>query len=83
VQVRANDDGLVLQQLLYADEVRSMADLNVERTDIRPAELTLAEQLIEQSTVEAYDPAAYQDEEKQRVLAEIDKKIEGKKITVS
>lgn len=83
VQVRANHDGLVLQQLLYADEVRSMADLNVERTDIRPAELTLAEQLIEQSTVEAYDPAAYQDEEKQRVLAEIDKKIEGKKITVS
>ena len=26
VQIRANDDGLVLQQLLYADEVRSLKD---------------------------------------------------------
>ena len=31
VQVRPGDDGLVLQQLLYADEVRSMKDLQVEQ----------------------------------------------------
>ena len=30
VQVRPVEDGLVLQQLLYADEVRSLKDLNIE-----------------------------------------------------
>ncbi|MDW3688705.1 Ku protein [Cupriavidus sp. CV2] len=83
VQVRAGDDGLILQQLLYADEVRSMADLHVEKAEVHAAELSLALQLIEQNTVASYDPAAYADEEKARVLAAIDKKIAGKKITVT
>ncbi|WP_019447373.1 Ku protein [Cupriavidus sp. BIS7] len=83
VQVRVGDDGLILQQLLYADEVRDMADLHVEHTDVQPAELALARQLIEQNSVDGYDPAAYTDEEKQRILEQIDKKIAGKKITVA
>ena len=83
VQVRAVDEGLVLQQLLYADEVRSMLDLHVEKAEVQPAELALAEQLIEQNSVEGYDPTAYKDEEKDRILAAIDKKIAGKKIAVS
>ena len=32
VQIRAAAVGMVLQQLLYAEEVRSMADLGVELT---------------------------------------------------
>jgi len=83
VQIRVGDDGLILQQLLYADEVRDMADLHVERTEVQPAELKLAQQLIEQNAVDGYDPAAYVDEEKQRILEQIDKKITGKKITVA
>ncbi|CAG2129443.1 Ku protein [Cupriavidus plantarum] len=83
VQIRVGEDGLILQQLLYADEVRSMADLHVERADVQPAELALAQQLIEQNSVEGYDAAAYVDEEKQRILEQIDKKIAGKKITVA
>lgn len=83
VQVRAIDEGLVLQQLLYADEVRSMLDLHVEKAEVQPAELALAKQLIEQNSVQGYDPAAYKDEEKDRILAAIDKKIAGKKVAVS
>lgn len=83
VQIRPNDEGLVLQQLLYADEVRSMAELHIEQEQAKPAELALAEQLIEQNTVEGYDPTAFQDEEKERMLAEIDKKIAGNAITVT
>ncbi len=83
VQIRVGDDGLILQQLLYADEVRDMADLHVEHTDVQPAELKLAQQLIEQNAVEGYDPTAYVDEEKQRILEQIDKRIAGKKITVA
>jgi len=83
VQVRPTDDGMVLQQLLYADEVRSLKELDIERVDVGPAEVTLATQLIEQISVDSYDPTAFQDEEKQRVLAAIDKKIAGKKIVAN
>ncbi|TCK33340.1 DNA end-binding protein Ku [Paraburkholderia sp. BL8N3] len=83
VQVRAGRDGLIMQQLLYADEVRSQEDLHIEKPSLQPSELQLAEQLIEQYRVEGYDPAAYKDEEKERVLAAIDQKIAGNKITAA
>jgi DNA end-binding protein Ku len=83
VQVRAAGEGLVLQQLLYADEVRSMRELEIEEAAIAPAELQLALQLIEQIAAESYDPAAFHDEEKARVLAAIDEKIAGKAIVVA
>ena len=83
VQVRPVEDGLVLQQLLYADEVRSLKDLNIEPVSVSGGELQLALQLIDQITQEAYDPAAYVDEEKKRVLAAIDAKIAGKEVVAS
>ena len=42
VQVRPAENGLVLQQLLYAEEVRSLKDLNIEHVDVSSAELQLA-----------------------------------------
>jgi len=83
VQVRPTEDGLVLQQLLYADEVRSMSELDIEKVTVSPAEVQLATQLIEQISVDNYDPAQFKDEEKGRILAAIDKKIAGKKIVVN
>ena len=83
VQVRPGDDGLVLQQLLYADEVRSMKDLQVEHADVQPSELALALQLIEQISTDSYDPKAFKDEEKARIQAAIDEKIAGKQIVVN
>jgi DNA end-binding protein Ku len=80
VQVRSAEDGLILQQLLYADEVRSMKDLDIEKANIEKAELQLALQLIGQISAEDYDPEAFKDDEKQRVLEAIDKKISGKQI---
>ncbi|HKX39719.1 MAG TPA: Ku protein [Burkholderiaceae bacterium] len=83
VQVRAVEDGLVLQQLLYADEVRSLKDLNIERVTVTPPELQLALQLIAQIAEDSYDPQQYVDEEKQRILAAIDEKIAGKQVIAS
>jgi len=83
VQVRVGDDGLILQQLLYAQEVRSMKDLDIERADVQKPELQLALQLIDQISAEGYDPAEYEDEEKKRILAAIDDKIAGKQIVVT
>lgn len=83
VQVRPVEDGLVLQQLLYADEVRSMKDLDIETVPVSEAEVQLATQLIEQISVDNYDPTQFKDEEKERILAAIDKKIAGKKIVAT
>ncbi len=83
VQVRPGDGGLILQQLLYAEEVRSMKDLEIEKTEIQKPELQLALQLIDQISAETYDPGAYQDEEKKRILAAIDDKIAGKQVVAT
>jgi DNA end-binding protein Ku len=70
----------MLQQLFFADEVRSLKDLNIEQVDVTQAELGLAMQLIDQIAEDGYDPAAYKDEEKVRVLEAIDRKIAGQQI---
>ncbi|MED5618156.1 non-homologous end joining protein Ku [Ideonella sp. BN130291] len=80
VQIRPAEDGLVLQQLLYADEVRSLKDLDIERATVSEAELKLALQIIEQISEETYDPTRFKDTEKERILAAIDEKIAGKQI---
>ena len=83
VQVRPVEDGMVLQQLLYADEVRSLKDLDIEPVAVTQGELQLALQLIDQISEDAYDPTKYVDEEKQRILAAIDAKIAGKQVVAS
>jgi len=83
VQVRPCEDGLVLQQLLYAEEVRSHKDLDIEKVDVSPAEMQLALQLIEQISTDSYDATQYVDEEKKRILAAIDEKIAGKQVVVA
>lgn len=83
VQVRPTDEGLVLQQLLYADEVRSFKELNIEPVEVSTPELQLALQLIDQISEPAYDPTQFKDEEKQRVLEAIDRKIAGQEVVAS
>jgi len=83
VQVRPSADGIVLQQLLYADEVRSMKELDIEKVDVSDSELKLALQLIDQISADEYDPTQFVDEEKGRVLAEIDRKIAGQQIVAA
>lgn len=83
VQVRAAEGGMVLQQLFYADEVRRPEDLGIAQVDVKPAELQLALQLIDQVSEDDYDPTQYVNEEKQRVLAAIDRKITGREVVAS
>jgi len=83
VMIRPIDGGLVMQQLLYAGEVRSIKEIEIPATDVKPAELKLAEQLIEQQAAETFDPAAYKDDVKARIEAAIQKKVEGQEIAVA
>jgi len=80
VQIRPAEGGLVLQQLLYADEVRSLADLDVPLVEVKEPELKLALQLIEQISEAAYDPTRFVDEEKARILAAVERKIAGEQV---
>jgi DNA end-binding protein Ku len=83
VQIRPGPEGLVLQQLLYAAEVRSHKELDIEKVDVSQGELQLALQLIDQISTDSYDPTQYVDEEKKRILAAIDEKIAGKQVVVA
>jgi DNA end-binding protein Ku len=76
-------EGLVMQQLLYAAEVRSINDIDIPKTEVKPAELKLAQQLIEQQASDTFDPAAYTDEVRSRIEAAIQKKVEGQEITMA
>ena len=76
-------EGLVMQQLLYAAEVRSINDVDIPKTEVKPAELKLAQQLIEQQSSDKFDPAAYTDEVRARVEAAVQKKVEGHEITMA
>ncbi|MFM0121087.1 Ku protein [Paraburkholderia sp. RL18-101-BIB-B] len=80
VQIRPAEDGMVFQQLLFADEVRALSDLHIEHVQVTDMELQLALQIIDQVSEDAYDSSAYEDEEKKRILAAIDQKIAGKQI---
>lgn len=80
VQIRAADGGLMLQQLLYADEVRSFKDLEIEKSEVSEAELNLAKQLIAQISGDFYDPTEFVDEEKKRILEAVERKITGQQM---
>ena len=75
--------GLVMQQLLYAEEVRSIKDIEIPHTEVKEAELKLAQQLIEQQSSDTFDPGAYTDEVRARIEAAVQKKVEGQEITLA
>jgi len=76
-------DVLTMQQLYFATEVRPASEVDVAKPDVKPQELKLARQLIEQQTATDFDPNAYTDEVRARVEAAIQKKVEGQEISVS
>jgi DNA end-binding protein Ku len=83
VMIRPVEDGLMMQQLLYAAEVRSMKDIDIQKAEVKDAELKLAEQLIEQQAADKFDPSAYTDEVRARIEAAVQRKVEGQEITMS
>jgi len=81
VMIRPMGKGLFMQQLHYADEVRSIADVPVGDTEIRDSELALAVQLVEQIASDEFRPEQYEDEVRGRMQAAIQKKVEGQEIS--
>jgi DNA end-binding protein Ku len=82
VMVRPFEDGLIMHQLRYPDEIKGWSE--VPRTKLpkpKDSEVELALQLIRQITTDTFEPRKYKDEVKKRVRALIDQKIEGEEIT--
>jgi DNA end-binding protein Ku len=83
VMLRPVEDGLVMQQLLYAMEVRSIGELDIPKTEVKEAELKLAQQLIAAQAAERFNPEGYKDEVRERIEAAVQKKVEGQEITLA
>jgi len=83
VLLRPIGDVLSMQQLHFSGEVRSATEIEVPKPEVKPAELKLAQQLIDQQTAEKFEPTAYKDELRARIEAAIQKKVEGQEISVA
>jgi len=81
VMVRPLGPGLVMEQLHYADEIRDISEVPIPEGDVKPAELQLAVQIVEQGASETFEPKNYEDTVKKRMLESIQKKVEGQEIT--
>jgi DNA end-binding protein Ku len=84
VAVRPRNDALVLETLLYADEVRDPVQeidtLPVE-ADYKPQELEMAQMLIDSMAAD-WDPEQYRDTYRERLEALIDQKRAGETVSV-
>ncbi|MEO8504720.1 MAG: Ku protein [Acidobacteriota bacterium] len=83
VLVRVFEEGLVMQQLRYADEVRAFSEVPLGEAEVKPAELDLALKLIDQIAADKFRPEQYKDEVREQTRALIDRKIEGQEITAA
>jgi len=81
ILVRPLSGGLVLEQLRYADEVRSINEVPIPKTELKKAELQLAVQFIDQAASDTFRPDGYVDTVRKKVLEQIQRKVEGQEIT--
>lgn len=81
--IRPTDGALTLTTMRFADEVVSPAELEdvlpAEQAEVGKREIEMAEQLIDSLTRD-FDPAAYRDEYREKLLALIERKAEGKEV---
>jgi DNA end-binding protein Ku len=83
VLIRPVEKGLVMQQLLYKDEVRPISEVPIEDAELKDAELKLAVQLVEQIANDEFKPESYEDEVRKRYHEAIQRKVEGQEITAA
>jgi DNA end-binding protein Ku len=79
--IRAQDDTLALETLFFADDVRSKAEIEeaVGATDLRDAELALAEQVI-QSLAGDWVPQDFENEYRRDLREMLEAKLAGEQV---
>ena len=81
ILIRPHEGGLVLEQLRYANEIRHMSEIGLPKVEVKKQELDLALQLINQAVSDEFKPEKYEDTVRNRVMEQIQRKVEGKEIT--
>lgn len=81
--LRVRDDVLVLQTLLWPDEVRvpQFAGISDDDVSVRPQELAMAGSLVDTLSSD-FDPAAFRDEYREAVLALLEQKLAGQDVLI-
>jgi DNA end-binding protein Ku len=79
--IRAQGETLAMETLFFADDVRNKAEIEdaVVATEVRKAELQLAEQVIE-SLVGEWEPEDFENEYRRDLKAMLDAKLAGEQI---
>lgn len=80
VLLRPFEDGLVMQQLRYAEDLKAFSEVPIDDAEIAKGELELAKQVVEQGAVDAFKPDEYGDEVRKQVWEMIEQKIRGEEI---
>ena len=83
VLLRPYQNGLVMQQLRYADELRDFSEVPIGPAEVKEPELKLAIQLIEQVAAEEFHPENYEDKQRQQTRDLIERKVQGEEITAA
>jgi DNA end-binding protein Ku len=83
VLLRPFEEGLIMQQLRYYDELRPFSEVPIGEAEVREAELNLAKQIIAQIANDRFEPTAYEDEVRKQTMELIEKKVAGQEITAA
>jgi DNA end-binding protein Ku len=79
--LRSRDGVLVLETLLWPDEIRAASFPFLEQeVEVRPQELTMASSLIDSMTYD-FDPDAHHDGYREALIEVVDAKIAGRELT--
>jgi len=81
VLIRPGMDGLLIQTMLYADEIRENEFKLSKDLDVRPKELDLAKQLVD-SLSEPFNIEEFKNDYVAKVEEMLEAKIHGRKLTV-
>jgi DNA end-binding protein Ku len=83
VLIRPREGALVMQTLRYADELRPVSEVPIGDGEVKPAELQLAKQFIEQLSTDTFDASKYEDTYRKKLQAVIDQKIAGEPVSIA
>jgi DNA end-binding protein Ku len=83
VLLRPFDEGLIMQQLRYADEIKSFSEVPIGSAEVKPAELQLAKMLIDQIASDEFKGETYRDDARDQLREIIERKVAGQEVTAA
>ena len=83
VLLRPYEEGLIMQQLRYPEEIRAFSEVPLGEAEVKAGELKLALQLVDQTSAKKFKPEAYKDHVAERVHELIERKVQGEDIVAA